>query len=282
MADTATLAVLRDCLSFLVIVLALGAAVYALIRRRSLVTIGDAGRVPCQALGMPEAVLAVLMLGMFGDSFQLADSGSEEVVVASADLATQVSTLVQGVALMILIALLVLVFLRVVRGHDLGELFGLRHMSWKTALKAALFAIVPAAILTMSAAFICQELLTGVWPELEPQETVKMFAESNSVLLKSMLLLAAVVSAPLVEEVIFRGFLYPVFKRYTDAWLAAPVNALLFAMVHNHIGSLLPLFVFALAMILAYEVTGCLLVPIFMHALFNGMSSLLLLAGVDG
>jgi membrane protease YdiL (CAAX protease family) len=281
MPDAATLAVLRDCLMLLVIALALGAAVYAFIRRRSLLPVGDAGRVECQAMSTPEAILAAAVIALFGMSFQQADSGSEAVPLTDAGSAAQMMSLVQGVMVMVFMALLVLVFLRVVRGHDLGDLFGLRHMSWKAALKAAAFAIVPALILTMATSFASQEMLKTVWPDMGPQEAVKMFQGSGSFAVKVMLIIAAVISAPLVEEVIFRGFFYPVFKRYTDAWFAAPVNALLFALVHQHLGSFVPLFVLALTLVVAYEVTGSLLVPIFMHAIFNGLSASLLLLGVE-
>jgi membrane protease YdiL (CAAX protease family) len=46
--------------------------------------------------------------------------------------------------------------------------------------------------------------------------------------------------------------------------------------MHQHVGSLVPLFVLALSFTLAYEATGCLLVPIFMHALFNALNIALL------
>ena len=44
--------------------------------------------------------------------------------------------------------------------------------------------------------------------------------------------------------------------------------------VHQHVGSLFPLFLLAIGLAVAYEATGCLLVPIFMHATFNGISLL--------
>jgi membrane protease YdiL (CAAX protease family) len=50
--------------------------------------------------------------------------------------------------------------------------------------------------------------------------------------------------------------------------------SLLFALVHHHVGSLVPLFVLALGLTTAYEATGCLLVPVFMHAIFNGLNIL--------
>ena len=79
----------------------------------------------------------------------------------------------------------------------------------------------------------------------------------------------AIVTAPLTEELLFRGFLYGVVKRITDRWFAAVFTAMIFALVHLHVGSAPPLFLLGLCLAIAYEQTGCLLVPSFMHAMFN-------------
>ena len=92
-----------------------------------------------------------------------------------------------------------------------------------------------------------------------------------------MLIIAAVIVAPIVEETVFRGFIYGVIKRFTDSWFAAFCSALLFAVVHFHIGSLIPLTVLALVLCAAYERTGSLVVPMMMHGLFNGTSIALMI-----
>ena len=58
-------------------------------------------------------------------------------------------------------------------------------------------------------------------------------------------------------------------------------TSLIFALVHQHIGTMVPLFSLGLVLVLAYELTGSLLVPIFIHALFNLGSTALILMGVD-
>jgi membrane protease YdiL (CAAX protease family) len=45
----------------------------------------------------------------------------------------------------------------------------------------------------------------------------------------------------------------------------------IFALSHAHLPSLVPLFALAIGLALAYELTGSLLVPIGMHALFNAV-----------
>ena len=55
---------------------------------------------------------------------------------------------------------------------------------------------------------------------------------------------------------------------------AAIFTSLIFACVHRYVGGLVPLFVLSMGFAVAYEMTGCLLVPIIMHAFFNAWQTL--------
>jgi len=87
----------------------------------------------------------------------------------------------------------------------------------------------------------------------------------------------AVLAAPVIEEAFFRGVMLPVLLRKYAVWPAIVGCSLLFALVHGHTPAILPLFVFGLGLGGAYLYTGNLLVPICMHALFNGVNLLVLL-----
>ena len=50
------------------------------------------------------------------------------------------------------------------------------------------------------------------------------------------------------------------------------VSSLLFAAVHAHLPSFAPLFVLGTCFAIAYEWSGSILVPMTMHALFNGIT----------
>jgi membrane protease YdiL (CAAX protease family) len=65
--------------------------------------------------------------------------------------------------------------------------------------------------------------------------------------------------------------MYPALKQRFGVWRALSLVSLLFALSHAHLPSLLPLFILALGLGLAYEFTGSLLVPTGMHALFNAL-----------
>jgi membrane protease YdiL (CAAX protease family) len=89
----------------------------------------------------------------------------------------------------------------------------------------------------------------------------------------------ACVLAPVAEEMVFRGFLYPALKRFAHPWIAATVVAAMFAVIHLSLGALLPLFVLSLLLTLSYEWTGSLAVPVFVHAAFNLTNVILTLWG---
>ena len=55
-------------------------------------------------------------------------------------------------------------------------------------------------------------------------------------------------------------------------WLAVIVASALFALVHDHWSIRIPIFVLSLGFGYMYERTANLWVPIFMHAMFNGLS----------
>lgn len=83
---------------------------------------------------------------------------------------------------------------------------------------------------------------------------------------------AVVVGAPLAEEVVFRGYLYPVFKRWGGAWLAAFAISLFFSAAHLDGEQLLPRFLLSLILIGTYEVSGTLWVPLGIHYLNNAFA----------
>lgn len=81
--------------------------------------------------------------------------------------------------------------------------------------------------------------------------------------------MATVLTLPFAEEVVFRGYLYPVLKRMGGLWLAAIAVSLFFATVHLDGHHLLGRFILSLILIGAYELTGSLWAPLGIHFLNN-------------
>ncbi|MBI3878407.1 MAG: CPBP family intramembrane metalloprotease [Verrucomicrobia bacterium] len=88
--------------------------------------------------------------------------------------------------------------------------------------------------------------------------------------------IAAIALAPAVEEMLFRGILYPAIKQLGWPRLALWSTSLFFAVIHANWMTFLPLTVLAVVLTWLYERTGNLLAPIATHALFNAANFILL------
>ena len=120
---------------------------------------------------------------------------------------------------------------------------------------------------------IYKALLSAVGYSTQPQYMVEMFtAPGHSMLLRCVVASTAVLLAPLGEELLFRGIALPVLARHTSILAAMCIVSAIFAAVHFHVPSLVPLFVIAMCFSAAYVFSGSIVTPITMHVLFNGMS----------
>ena len=80
----------------------------------------------------------------------------------------------------------------------------------------------------------------------EDQRAVEIFMNAKSFWLRAYLGLFAVVLAPVAEEFIFRGILYPLVKQLGSPRIAFFGVSALFAEIHFDAGTFVPLFVLAL------------------------------------
>lgn len=102
---------------------------------------------------------------------------------------------------------------------------------------------------------------------------------------------AAVIGAPIVEELIYRIFLQSaLLKLFKSPWVSIIVTALIFAGMHRIASdpkaavpwhALIPLFTLGVTMGVAYERTRRVGVPIVMHMCFNALMIALVVLGAD-
>lgn len=126
--------------------------------------------------------------------------------------------------------------------------------------------------------FVYQAVLRGMGQEIMLQEVAQIVAGEQSFWMRVYLAGLAVVLAPLFEEILFRGIGLPLIARKWGAAAAVVIVSLFFAAIHFHLPSMMPLFVIAVAFSLAYIHSGSIVVPIVMHALFNGVNVAVLMA----
>ncbi len=157
------------------------------------------------------------------------------------------------------------------------------RISWSEAfgfdsprLARAIFLAGLVTIMVMPIALSLRELsahlLSRLGVNAEAQEAVKAMQDAQSLFELLVYGFVTVFIAPFVEEVIFRGILYPVMKQNGYRKLALWGTSLFFALVHANLALILPLTVLAVILTFLYETTNNLVAPIITHSLFNGLN----------
>lgn len=129
--------------------------------------------------------------------------------------------------------------------------------------------------------FAWKTLLEAAGVSVNEQDMVGLFRNTDDPLLFSLLLILAIVIAPITEELLFRAGLFRYLRTRIPRSLALLAPAFLFAILHGNLVTLAPLLALGMVFSLAYERTGSVVVPIVAHALFNLNTVLLIMAGFE-
>lgn len=136
-----------------------------------------------------------------------------------------------------------------------------------------LLAVWPLVLAAMSLTIVITRELSGREYQVPQHEALKLITEYPALPLQVLLVVMAVVVAPIVEEMLFRGLFQTTIRSYLQRpWPAIVLTSILFASIHPYVSHWPSLFVLALGLGYAYERSGSLLRSIFMHALFNGIN----------
>lgn len=145
-------------------------------------------------------------------------------------------------------------------------------------------------IVILAAFFLLASALTYVFGERD-NELMRILRSSRSAVY--MVAFLATFTAPLVEEVIYRGVIYSAFLKKFGVTVAVVVAATLFAAVHflqynGDITALIMICLLSLVLTLIRARTQNLLPCIVFHTIFNGLQSIILIvqpylnSGADG
>jgi hypothetical protein len=156
------------------------------------------------------------------------------------------------------------------RAHHTGwiEGFGLNNH-----LGHALLLGIGVGVITLPAVWALQGISSVIlqWLTFHPheQEAVELLRATADWSNRLVLGIATIVLAPIAEEVIFRGILYPAIKRAGYPRTALWGTAVLFGVIHFNLGTFVPLAFLAVVLTCLYEYTGNLLACITVHSFFN-------------
>jgi len=164
-------------------------------------------------------------------------------------------------------------------GIDVYSAIGITRATLRPAAKAGLvlgLATLPPVILT---AWLSEWALQQMGVPFSRQAVFDTLADPNlGAATQALLVVVAVAAAPLAEEAVFRGILFPAALGNRGLIRALLLVNILFALLHLHLPSFLPLLVVGFCLSLGMLTTGSLLTPIIMHAIFNGEMLLLFYA----
>ena len=214
--------------------------------------------------------LDLIIVGLYILVFTVFLKGTESKMENPEDLKMSASLVLLSSIAMLSIASIVplILFWRT----NLVEFFGLRWLRWKS-----ISWIMPAFVFVMmivGAILVACGWQTWVQDSLgaKPQEAVTLVRETSDVGLLVAIAVSAIIIAPIAEELIFRGYLYPVVKRFTDRWFASIFSGVLFGVIHFNVMGLPMLALMGIILAVIYERSGSLWVPIGCHAAFNATS----------
>lgn len=215
---------------------------------------------PERTFGFPEAILASVLIIFF-----LMSIGS---TAPDPSLQFNPRNLLANLLLTALLVLVIVTLLQF-RGLDVGALAGFLRIRFFRALGTGAMLLFFAYPLIGLSEAVNQRFFGG---SSSKQTIVEFFSGSRTINERITIIVFAVAIAPIVEEFVFRFFIYGVLRRYFG-WLAAMVlSAGLFAAAHAHFPSFVPLFVLGSCLAIAYEWSGSLLVSMTMHSLFNSLT----------
>lgn len=152
--------------------------------------------------------------------------------------------------------------------------FGLKQNQLQ-AIKMGLVAILLFLPVGWGLQYVSIQVMKAVG--LEPAEQLALVALRNSASLPQLVIMGLVTMllAPLAEEILFRGVLYPAVRQYGFRHAALWGSSILFAAIHLNLAAFGSLLLLALLLVWLYENTGNLLAPIVAHVAFNAINFLL-------
>lgn len=154
-----------------------------------------------------------------------------------------------------------------IRSYWVGEGRTAGRRAWM-GLAVFLLVVAPVGIVML----LVQKLYLKMGWEFDPQPLVMQLYQTDAVWFVVVLSVFAVIVAPLIEEIFFRGILYPTLRQRWGILPAVLGSSLIFSLLHFHPPTFLPLFVLAVILSLALEFTGSLPACVLAHSLFNSLS----------
>jgi len=188
------------------------------------------------------------------------------------------SALLENSIMFVLAAVTVVVIVLLARTSFARGLKGF-GLNARTILKDSIAAFVnllsvwPLLLLMVLITTFFGKLIWGHQYQIQQHEELELITTHPQLPLRIMIFIVAVLMAPVLEEMIFRGLFQTMIRSFlAKPWLSILISSTIFATIHSQPAHWPVLFVLAICLGYAYEKSGSLLRPIFIHALFNAIA----------
>ncbi len=156
-----------------------------------------------------------------------------------------------------------------------------------------LLSVWPFVILMIILTMFFGKLIWGQGFEMQQHQELELIAAHSQLPVRVLIVVTVVVVMPVFEEMLFRGLFQTMIRSflgrfcaarskpetYKGVWLSIVIASGLFATIHSNAGHWPALFALSMCMGYAYEKSGSLFRPIFIHSLFNTTSIIFVLLG---
>lgn len=168
------------------------------------------------------------------------------------------------------ITLFVSLYFLVVRKYDLGLAdFGWIKVIPRSLVKTLLKALGIFIIITIF--FHVLELVAPNFPGASGGESLVPSFGTKPIQIVSLFVLAVIV-APVLEEIFFRGFIFNTLLNHYSFWPASIVSALIFTLAHMDMGSFFIIFALSLLLNWIYSQHRSIIPGIYFHMINNSIA----------
>lgn len=212
-------------------------------------------------------IVVTILFSLFGDIF-----GLFYWVIGNEVAYFMLSFIVQFIATVVLVFFVAVT----VKKASIADL-GIRRAARKDYLK---YGILGGAFL-MLAIVVLGYPINYLQPDLQPQVFEEILRSVDSLLGFILLFTVGAVLAPLSEELLYRGMLYPVLRWYLGPTWGMILAGFIFGLAHLDLWRALPLAAGGAVLCYIYEKTGSILVSTVAHGVWNGVMSIFVYISVN-
>lgn len=146
---------------------------------------------------------------------------------------------------------------------------GLTICNWKNDVKTGLKHYLMVLPVIIASGFVVDFVLRAFGIQPEQQDILNNILAEDSLGVLAFMVFFGMFAAPIVEELIFRGFLQSAVRITCDKLQTVLISGFVFALIHWNAHVFLQIFILGLLLAYLFEITGSLIAPITVHICHN-------------